>query len=192
MHPNKFGDSYDIVKGSLLQWLSECGTWAAHPMFSVPPPPGFAELFASFLGVRLVTTNPVPARPNKEGYFEEAKAWSGTDHLFLDPDTGIALPAQRSVGRGHLMAAELAAIAQGRPRKLTLVFDQSFPRSSNEARLRQTKDKLRWLDKHGVHGLVYCSHANFVLVSSDHDALSSAKRTLVHASRLPLSRFVEL
>ena len=192
MYPDKFGDSYDIVKRSLLQWLSECGTWSVHPMFSVSTPHGFAEQFASFLGVQLVTTNPVPARPGREGYFEEAKEWTSTDHLFLDPDTGIALPDQRNVGRRHLMAAELAAIAQGRPRKLALVFDQSFPHSSKDARLRQTKDKLRWLEIHGVHGLVYCSHANFVLVSSDHDALSNAKRTLVHASRLPPSRFVEI
>ncbi len=192
MHPDKFGDSYDIAKRSLLQWLSACGTWAAHPMFSVPTAPGFAEQFASFLGVQLVTTNPVPARPGREGYFEEAMEWTATDHLFLDPDTGIASPDQRRVGRGHLMAAELAAIAQGRPGKLALVFDQSFTRSSDDARLRHTKKKLRWLAEHGVHGLVYCSHANFVLVSSDHDALSNAKRTLIHASKLPPSRFVEI
>ncbi len=29
-----FGDSYDIAKRSLLDWLSAFGPWGAHPMFT--------------------------------------------------------------------------------------------------------------------------------------------------------------
>lgn len=29
-----FGDSYDIVKKSLICWLSEFGPWVTHPMFT--------------------------------------------------------------------------------------------------------------------------------------------------------------
>jgi hypothetical protein len=28
-----FGDSYDIVKQSLIRWLADFGQWSAHPMF---------------------------------------------------------------------------------------------------------------------------------------------------------------
>ena len=30
------GDSYYIVKQSLLHWMAYCGTWAVHPMFTEP------------------------------------------------------------------------------------------------------------------------------------------------------------
>jgi len=33
---DKFGDSYGIVKQGLLRWLSPCGPWLAHPMFTGP------------------------------------------------------------------------------------------------------------------------------------------------------------
>lgn len=32
MHVRYFGDSYDIVKQSLLRWLAPLGPWAAHPI----------------------------------------------------------------------------------------------------------------------------------------------------------------
>ena len=38
------GDSYDIVKKSLLQWLSAFGPWAAHPMLRHPTSPAEAEV----------------------------------------------------------------------------------------------------------------------------------------------------
>ena len=191
MHPSKFGDSYDIVKQTLLHWLSACGTWAAHPMFTTNVSPSFAEEFSSFLGVPLVTTVPLAGRSGRNGYFRETVVWRSTDHLFLDSDTGLALP-QSNAGSEHLMAKELVEIANGRPGKLTLVFDQSFPRGKDEARRRQTREKLTWLRVRSVYGLVYYSHANFVLVSSDDRVLNNAKRTLKEASRLPSCRLIEV
>ena len=32
MNPRFLGDSYDIVKQSLLRWLAFDGVWATHPM----------------------------------------------------------------------------------------------------------------------------------------------------------------
>ena len=188
MHPDKFGDSYDIVKRSLLKWLSACGTWAAHPMFTSSVCTSFAEEFSSFLEARLVTTSPIPKQPERESYFESAIEWCSTDHLFFDPDTGVSL--SQNYGREHLALGELVKIANGRCGKLVLVFDQSFSRSSVDDRMRRTKEKLACLEKYGVYGLVYCSHANFILASSDETALSDAETILREASRLPSKRFI--
>ena len=187
MDPKWFGDSYDIVKRSLLQWLSECGTWAVHPMFSSSVCLAFAEEFSSFLEAPLVTTAPVPARSERESYFGHAIAWGSTDHLFFDPDTGLSLPGSKS-GEKHLKAEELAKIVTGRRGKLALVYDQSFSRGDNKE--DQIKQKLDWLQKRGVYGLVYCSHANFILASSDEKVLSNAETILREVSRLPSNRFI--
>lgn len=34
MHVRFLGDSFDIVKQSLLRWLAQCGPWSAHAMFT--------------------------------------------------------------------------------------------------------------------------------------------------------------
>jgi len=50
MHPQHFGDSYDIVKQSLLAWLSaDLGPWSAHPMFTDKVDDERATAFARFL-----------------------------------------------------------------------------------------------------------------------------------------------
>ncbi len=189
MDPNWFGDSYDIVKRSLLQWLSECGTWAVHPMFSNSVCPAFAEEFSSFLGLSLVTTAPVPAQSDRESYFECAIAWRSTDHLFFDPDTGVSLPGSTTTKK-HLKAEELAKIVNGRRGKLALVYDQSFSYSSVDDKILRIKEKLTLLREHGIYGLVYSSHANFILASSDEKVLSDAETILREASRLPSNRFI--
>ena len=50
-----FGDSYDIVKKSLISWLSEFGGWRAHPMFTESVTFDQSALFARFLGAELVS-----------------------------------------------------------------------------------------------------------------------------------------
>lgn len=189
MHPSKFGDTYDIVKQSLLTWLAPCGTWAVDPMFAQPVSTPFVENFSRFLGVPLVTTKQVPSRQaERMHYFEAAIAWRSTDHLFLDPDTGIAMSGG-GAGRERLKVDELVRIAEGRSGSLVLVFDMSFAR--NRDREEQAKKKLSCLREHGVHALAYCSHANFVIASSDARVLENAMRTLKEASRLPDSRFIK-
>lgn len=51
MNLKHFGDSYDIVKKSLLQWLSRFGPWAAHPMFTHHVTSATAAAFSDFLGL---------------------------------------------------------------------------------------------------------------------------------------------
>ena len=219
MHPHKFGDSYDIVKRNILEWLRQCGTWAVHPMFSKDfsqSCPSFAEEYRAFLGSDLLTTNPVPpysgeiprsrARWNaylaeRHTYFQDAKQWDRTDHIFVDPDTGLWLPTSDNAKQlpdpknepQYLMAKELRDFAKARPDKLVLVFDQSFSRILAENdRWRKVEDKLTWLKKHCVYGIAYSSHANFVLVSTNKKILNDAKRTLLEQSKLPGKRLIEI
>ncbi len=157
-------------------------------MFSKSVCQAFAEEFSSFLEAPLVTIEQVPVRSKRDGYFENAIAWHSTDHLFLDPDTGVSL--SQNYGSEHLTLGEMVKIANGRRGKLVLVFDQSFSRSTVDNKMRRTKEKLACLKECGVHGLVYYSHANFILASSDEKVLCNAEMTLREASRLPSKRFI--
>ena len=179
-----FGDSYDIVKQSLLRWLEPCGAWQVHPMFTESDPP-LAEDFARFLGVPLVSTKTLNEHSGRDAFLAPARSCAG--HLFLDPDTGLRIHRNRATPK-HLLGAELVEIAKARPDKLTLVFDQSIDRRSSPE--SQIKEKLSWLADEKVFGVAYESHACFILVSSDKQVLENAVRTLLKESRLPRDRLV--
>lgn len=180
-----FGDSYDIVKQSLLRWLKPCGAWQAHPMFTVSDPPRAAE-FARLLGVPLLSTEAIGGKRGRETFRNQAKECQ--THLFLDPDTGLRMPPGRATPK-HVTTKELAEIAEARPDKLTLVFDQSLDR---RLKVREhLEKKLACLKKQGIHGVAYESHACFVLVSASRDILDNAERTLLRESRLPPDRLVK-
>ena len=207
-----FGDSYDIVKQSLLRWLEPCGAWKAHPMFTPPVDPRRAEAFARLLGVPLVSKAVLGEGYSRAAFLAHAK--SCQHHLFLDPDTGLWMGKGRATPK-HVTAQELVGIANARPDKLTLVFDQSFSRSSprneppNEKftearpdelnpafgkgrclRRQQLRTKLAWLAEREVHGVAYESHACFILASQSKDVLDNAVATLLRESRLPPDRLV--
>lgn len=91
MKLGKFGDSYDIVKQGLLRWLSPCGPWVAHPMFTDPVDALEVSAFSRFLGVPLLSTEVLDPGSDRDAYFSTAA--SCPDHLFLDPDTGLKIPA---------------------------------------------------------------------------------------------------
>ena len=192
MNHDKFGDSYDIVKQSILRWLSACGTWSVHPMFTDQDPTSYAEAYCCFLGVSAVTTETFRKYRPRDRWIAAGDACQ--DHLFLDPDTGLRLDEPRGNLNKYLLVCELVTIAKARPKKLTLVFDQSIDRRKKVAGTdeEQIRKKLKQLKCWGVHGFAYRSHANFILVSSDQDALRCAKSTLVNSSQLPSDRFVEL
>ena len=180
-----FGDSYDIVKQSLLRWLEPCGAWKAHPMFTPPVDQESTGEFEQFVGVDLVSKEAISRRRAGENFIDQAKKCQS--HLFLDPDTGLRLKSDGAT-RKHLLARELVEIAKARPDKLTLVFDQSFSRSS--PRMEQIQKKLSHLAGHGVYGVTYNSQACFTLVSADKQVLDGAVRTLLKESRLPAHRLV--
>ena len=69
--------------------------------------PSFAEDYGAFLDSGLLTTNPVPLYSGeipwsgarwkaylveRHTYFQNARQWHRTDHLLIDPDTGLWLP----------------------------------------------------------------------------------------------------
>jgi len=176
------GDSYDIVKHSLLRWLSILGPWAAHPMFTESVSETDAAAFSQLIGVPLISTSPLSAERSQ--FLREAFLCS--THLFLDPDTGLRVkPTAGSNANTYVFADELVYIVGNCPERLTLVFDQCLARGQVREGLRE---KLEHLRKRGVHGLAYESHACFVLVSSDRELLLKARYVLESDGHLPPDR----
>ena len=86
MHPNFFGDSYDLVKGEIIHGLASAKEWVVHPMyfdFEQQPVEGFLERYATFLGIA------VDERDTARDDLINVAAAASQQHLFLDPDTGL-------------------------------------------------------------------------------------------------------
>lgn len=199
MHRDKFGDSYDIVKQSILRWLASCGKWVVHPMITGNP--SFAEDYYGFLNVGPVLPEPKAFRQSsRKEWIEIAKGCQC--HLFLDPNTGLRQDLPNSGQQSFLKISELADIAKAdaRRKKLTLVFDQSIdpayvvdPRIGKDRKAKsqaRLKWKLRKLKEHCVHGVAYNSHAKFILVSANENVLKEASETLFRESGLPAWRLI--
>jgi hypothetical protein len=186
MKPQFFGDSYDIVKQSFLRWLAATGPWSTHPMFTEPVSSEQADRFGRLLGTRILSREVLTSVVDRNAYLAPAR--DCRDHVFLDPDTGIRLqPTRRKKAPQYIFGPELVAIANARPGRLTLVFDQSLARGAER---QQLQDKLSNLAAEGVHGVAYVSHACFVLVGMDHSAVAAAFESLKRESGLPGSRFL--
>jgi len=186
MNPRYLGDSYDIVKQSLLMWLANVGTWTTHPMFTESVSTEQADAFSRLLGTRLLSCDALTHGTDRDAYLAPARDCN--DHVFLDPDTGIRLKPTRGVtAPRYLFGTELLAIADAGPERLILVFDQSLARG-DEA--KQLESKLNSFANWGVLGIAYVSHACFVLMGKNRSVLESAFETLKKESRLPESRFL--
>ncbi len=186
MHPRFLGDSYDVVKQSLLRWLHAIGPWSVHPMYAEAATTTDVEAFEYLLGTSVVSRTVLGPDTDRQAYFESARKCE--THLFLDPDTGVALGKKlRRKSPSYLFADELVEIAQRRPRLLTLVFDQSVARGSER---QQLDAKLSALAASRLHGLAYVSHACFLLVSCDGTLMRRAAHMVRGESRLPASRFI--
>lgn len=188
MKPEFLGDSYDIVKHCLLRWLASMGPWATHPMFTERASSEQADTYAHLLGTRILSREILTCEVDRDVYLAAARECH--EHVFLDPDTGIRLkrkPTARKKAPLYLFDNELVAIADARPRKLTLVFDQSLKRGSKHQELQH---KLSTLASHGVHSVAYVSHACFVLAGKDRSLVETALDTLKKESHLPGSRFL--
>ena len=104
-----FGDSYDIVKRALIQWLAPLGQWHVQPLFTDDVSQQQATTFARFLGARLI--EPFQARTPAE-YKAALDGCKGVGNLLVDPDVGVSLPRPgKPVKRTHLSAANLHEIA---------------------------------------------------------------------------------
>jgi hypothetical protein len=180
-----FGDSYDIVKKSLIAWLGDFGGWYAHPMFTEPVTLGEAALFARFLGADLVSAEELTPRTDRGAYFSSCR---GVGNLFLDPDTGVRLePRRDSKSVNYVFGPELIALSRARPESLLLAFDQSYSRGSQGP---QIQEKLAFFASENVYGFAYCSHAPFLVLGSKVDLIACAHDHLLEVSGLPSSRLV--
>jgi hypothetical protein len=181
-----FGDSYDIVKKSLLQWLAAFGPWAAHPMFTHETDASQAGALSEFLGIPLISTEVLRKTSDRQDYFNCCKGYRS---LFLDPDTGVKLRTitdKRS--SRYVFAPELIDIAEARgPDSLMLVFDQSLVRGREREEIRSKLAHFRW---QGVHGFAYVSHASFVILSNSTATIQKARKAVVAESGLPENRIV--
>ncbi len=181
------GDSYDIVKQSLLRWLAVMGPWATHPMFTDSVSPEQVGAYARMLGTQVLSREALTLGVDRDAYFAPARDCE--DHVFLDPDTGLRLqPTKGKKGPAYVFGPELLAIAKARPEKLTLVFDQSLARGAERQQLER---KLSAFAMQGIHGIAYVSHACFVLVGADRSLVDRAFENLKRESRLPDRRFLK-
>lgn len=184
MNKKHFGDSYDIVKKTLLSWLSQFGPWAAHPMFTDRWSETEAEDFSRLIGVPLISTRKLTADCNRHQYLACCFDYQGS--LFLDPDTGV-----RMKGIGHLpcylYASELIDLTKSHSNFLTLTFDQSLARGSEK---EQVREKLKHFGSQGLHGFAYVSHASFVVLGCAADLVKQAREHVLRQSGLPVNRVV--
>lgn len=188
MNPRYLGDSYDIVKQSLLRWLSFVGPWATHPMFTESVTTEQADVFSHLLGTPLLSREILTPGTHRESYFELAQKCN--DHVFLDPDTGVSLKPFGGVkAPRYLFSNELVAIVEARPDRLVLVFDQSLARGEER---KELEIKLNFFSKQGIPGIAYVSHACFILFGKNRGLLESAFETLKRESHLPDNRFLSL
>jgi hypothetical protein len=182
-----FGDSYDIVKKSLIEWLAEFGSWSAHPMFTERVTPDEAASFSRFLGAPLLSDEALTPETRRAEYFALCRT---AINLFLDPDTGVRLlPCQGLKSVNYVFGQELVEWSRARPRALTLVFDQSFSRGRQ---IEDIQKKLAFFESHRVHGFAYSSHAPFLLLSADLELARRARERLLQVSGLPARRLVVL
>jgi|EndMetStandDraft_3_1072993.scaffolds.fasta_scaffold79309_2 hypothetical protein len=175
-----FGDSYDIVKKSLLQWLAPFGPWAAHPMFTHDVNAEQATGFSRFLGVPLVSLETLRPDSERRSYLS---ACGDCRSVFLDPNTGVRL--RRSSGKRSpefVFGDELVEIASARPEGLVLTFDQSLARGKERAEILNKLEHFRAQD---LHGFAYVSHASFMVLGRSGPVVREARSTVAAQSGLP-------
>lgn len=127
MRMQHFGDSYDIVKKSLLYWLRTFGEWSVHPIFSETVSHADAVAFEKFLGATIISTEELTLTEDRSAYFSSALSCG---NLFLDPDKGLCMSSKHKEPQKYLFASELIWLTKQRPTSLTIVFDQSVRRGS--------------------------------------------------------------
>jgi hypothetical protein len=182
--PCYFGDSYDIVKRTFLEWLQPLGHWAVHPMFTEEPRLGFASDFSAFIGAPLVSPDVLRPTTDRQTYFSSC---ASHQHLLLDPNTGLKLNRGRPErSPDHLFDSDLLPIVNARPEGLTIIFDQSLSRGRTSK--EQLEEKLIHFRAQGISGFAYTSHACFLFLTRAPATAERAHRLLFRQGRLPIER----
>lgn len=173
MHSEYLGDSYDLVKHTLLRWLEPLGAWAAHPMFRFSFDETFVASYEGLIGVPTITQKPIPRGRKRFEHLHLADAFG---NVLFDPDTGLKVSGGQR--RTHLMIEELVSLVRARPKSLSLVFDQSLSRGQQRDALF---NKVASLRNSQLAAFGYFSHACFVAVSQYRLLLDFAKQLLTDA-----------
>ena len=182
-----FGDSYDIVKRTLLEWLQPLGNWAVHPMFTEEVRDEFAVDFSSLIGAPLISVEALRPGTDRESYFRPCGVHQ---HVFLDPNTGLKIRRDRSErSPDHLFDSDLLPIIDVRPGGLTMVFDQSLSRGRTVK--EQLEEKLAHFRAQGFSGFAYTSHACFLFLAREPATAEHAHHLLCGERRLPKERFLQ-
>jgi hypothetical protein len=111
MHMGFFGDSYDIVKQSLIGWLQNFGDWSVHPMLTKEATESQIAAFQHFLGAHVISREMLTKNTDREQYLSCGEACG---NLFLDPDTGICLQNQHRRSPKYLFGSELVRLSEQR------------------------------------------------------------------------------
>jgi hypothetical protein len=187
MRRTYLGDSYDIVKQSLLRWLGNFGGWSVHPMFTEPWVRTDVVALESLLGAKIVSREVLTSTTDRSVYFA---CGSSCGHLFLDPNTGLRMRSKTGADvPQYVFASELQRLVEQRPGSLTAVFDQSVGRGSESIQLQT---KLQELSELGVFGFAYVSHACFVVAGHDRSLVDRARARVMSESRLPEDRILSV
>ena|SRR5205085_267853 len=187
MHLQHFGDSFDVVKQSVLRWLSPFGNWAVHPMLTGEASPAALCQFEAFLHARIISHEVLRAETDRAAYFAPCNT---EGNLLLDPTTGIqcgTVPVRRRPD--YLFARELEQLVKVRPGSLTIAYDQSLPRGSER---KAAEGKLLRFASSGVLAFAYISHACFIVAANEQPLLERAHRTFLQKSSLPSARLASV
>ncbi len=192
MHPGFFGESRDIAKLRIMEWLAPGELWEAHPMWysqRLAPPHDrvFLDRYAAALHVDIVDGE----SPDEDAFLQAAVACRR--HLLLDPDTGLGTRRRRrrAAHVTHVTYGEFAQVVlgQGRGDRLTLTYDQGYSRTLDV--LEPARGKLVRLLGCGVHAAAYVAEPNwgvcFIWASEDHDLVTRATQGMQAASGFPFS-----
>jgi hypothetical protein len=185
MHMQYFGDSYDIVKQSLIRWLEPFGRWSVHPMLTESAPEE-VDAYGRFLRAHVICKEVLARGVDRECYLS---CGAKCGNLFLDPDTGLRLQKTCRRAPKYLFKHELVRLSEQRPCALTLVFDQSVPRGKQNARICMRR-KLAELQANGIHCFSYVSHAGFILGGRDERLVRRAFSRVISESKLPEACFL--
>lgn len=185
MRMKYLGDSYDVVKRSLLAGLAGVGPWLMHPMLTEADDVEHLAHLERMIGADALSSALLTSKTDRQTYFA---ACASAGHLFIDPNTGLRI--KRITGKrapDFLFLDELVELAKARPGALTIVFDQSLSRAS---RLADLKNKLHHLREHGLTSFAYDSHACFVISGYDGLLVDRARMRLIDALGLPECRLL--
>jgi hypothetical protein len=157
------GDSYDAVK---RMWQEVLANWA--PLYADPRflPAHLREEFTRLTRIPMLNGQP-PVLYS----------------ILNDPDTGIRLPNERnqSEGRTHITIETIIGQLRNSGVACVITFDQSDYRNSGLTREQQRQNKMHHLANEGFHSFYYVSHAPFLFVASNTEALRRVRSVLREA-----------